>query len=186
MHEMIIQGKVTIKQGDKIIVKDAINHFVDAGLKGILSTMLFSRMGSSDSYWRLWAYSWNIYLGSDTATTTSTTMTSLVSPIGTAPGTPPDSKTISVKDGSADGVWEITYTATWNAGSVSGTVGELALYLKAPDKTDFRWEFLAVADYDPSEVMVSRLSSADGDFSSFIIDETKPLTVDWKVTFSFA
>jgi hypothetical protein len=77
----------------------------------------------------------------------------------------------------------VTYLATWNAGAISGTVGEIALYLRALDNATFQWQ--ASGNLQPSVVMASRLSSADLDFSSFVIDTTKPLTVEWKVQFSF-
>jgi len=184
MHEVRIVGLVTIKQGRKVVVRNVRNHFVDAGLKGILSTMIFKEVYAPSYYdryhWYLWANSWKIDLGSDTSTPTTPTMSNLVSPLGVAPS----SKTISTKDGSGDGIWEATYIATWDAGTVSGTVGELGLFMRAPDKTTFQWR-VEGGDYTPPVVMVSRLSSADGDFTEFTIDETKPLTVDWKVRFSF-
>ena len=179
-RSIVVEGYVVIKNGDKII--KAKNHFVDAGLRGILSTIIFAYVYPNYT-WNLWAHDWHIYLGSDTSTTTTATMTELQSPIGTAPGTPPDTKSIDVKDGSSDGVWEAIFIATWYAGSVPATtLGELALYMRAPANTTFRW---VTGNYSPDEVMVSRLSSADGDFSSFIIDDTKPLTVEWHVKFSF-
>jgi len=180
--QILIRGLVTIKQGNKIIVKEALNHWVDNGLKGILSTIISTY--AKGAIWYLWGNSWNIYLGSDTSTTTTPGMTSLVAPIGAAPGTAPNSKSITVTTDEANGIFKATFIATWNAGTVSGTVGELALYMKAPARTSFGWDVYP-NDYNPSVVMISRLSSADGDFSSFIIDETKPLTVEWTVQFSF-
>jgi len=178
-RSIVIEGYVIIKNGDKII--KAKNHFVDAGLKGLLSTIILMHTYNDCFFW---SDSWHIYLGSDTSTATVATMTELQSPIGTAPGTPPDTKSIDVKDGSSDGVWEAIYIATWNAGTLPATtLGEMALYMKAPTKITFQW---TCGNPEFSEVMVSRLSSADGDFSSFIIDDTKPLTVEWHVKFSFA
>lgn len=181
---ILVTGVVTVRQGDKVLIREAINHFVDAGLKGLISTLIVKcKSGDSSKYWHLWSYGWNIYLGSDVSTATITTMTALVSPIGTPPGTAPNSKDGTPRDGSADGDWYVTLTATWNAGTISGTLGELGLYMNAPDKSDFDWE--AYAEY-PAAVMVSRLSSTDLDFSSFVIDAGEPLTVEWKVKFTFA
>jgi len=182
---MLIRGLVTIRQGDRVIVKDIPNHFVDNGLKGLISQIINAGhdSGGSHTYHYLWANGWNMYLGSDTTTVTTTTMTALVSPIGTAPGTAPNSKSGSLKDGSADGIWNVVFLATWNPGTVSGTCGELGLYGKPPDNASFAWR--PTSTFNPTAVMFSRLSSADADFSSFVIDEGVPLTVEWKVQCSF-
>lgn len=189
MSRIAIKGYVTIRQGDKVLAKCVRNHFVDAGLKGIISTLIFANMyrTSSSPYtlWYNWYTDWNIYIGSDVVTPTNTGHTALTNPIGAAPGTAPNSKSASLKDGAADGIWNATYVATWNAGAVSGTLGEMALYMKAPDKTTFGWNLSAVT-YSPPVVMISRLSSADLNFSSFIIDEGVPLTVEWTVQLAFA
>lgn len=190
--QIVIRGFVTIKQGDKVLARAVINHFVDAGLKGIISTLIHKHLYSSGTgycEWELWYSSWSMYLGSDIATVTTTGMTALQSPIGAAPGTPPNSKSASTKDGGVggdnDGIWNVVFMATWDAGTVSGTLGELALYMRAPDKITFGWTETNET-YTPSVVMISRLSSADTDFSSFVIDEEKPLTVEWKVQLAFA
>ncbi len=184
LDEIKIEGRVSMRQGDKILCRDARNHFVDAGLKGIISQIIFSQFISTDYIYYHWSSAWHIYIGSDTTTPTVTTMTELQSPIGTAPGTAPDSKTItSIHDGSPDGDWYAIWQATWNPGSVSGTVGEAALYMRAPDRSTFRWD--VTYGYTPAEVMVSRVSSADTDFSSFVINTSLPLTVDWKIRWYF-
>jgi hypothetical protein len=187
MSRIAIKGYVTIRQGDKVLVKCARNHFVDAGLKGIISTLIHAWVYGTSfvGTWNAWYNSWNIYIGSDVDTPTNPGHTGLVAPIGAAPGTAPNSNSASLKSGAADGIWSVTYVATWNAGTVSGTLGEAALYMKAPDKTGFGWT-ISTTNYNPSVVMVSRLSSTDLDLSSFIIDEGVPLTVEWTVQFAFA
>jgi len=132
----------------------------------------------------LWANAFHCYIGEDTTTVTIPGHNALIDPIGASPGTPPNAMAIpSVHDGTADGDWYMLITATWNPGTVAGTLGEAALYMKAPDKTQFRWN--AEGGYNPAEVMISRLSSVL-DFSSFIIDNTKPLVVNWTIHFKFA
>lgn len=183
--EIIMWGEVTIRNGDRVF--KARNHFVDAGLKGLISTLIFADFNAeaASRYWYLFSNTWNIYIGSDTVTPTTTGMTALVSPIGAAPGTAPDSKNVpTIHDGSPDGDWYAIWSATWNAGTVSGTLGECALYMKSPDMITFGW--VIAGTYNPTVVMVSRMSAADGDFSSFVIDNTKPLVVDWTIHFTFA
>jgi len=186
LEEVKIEGRVTIRQGDEILVNNARNHFVDAGLKSIISIIMFNKIYNNSSVkYYLPSNSWNIYLGSNTTTPTVTTMTELMAPIGAAPGTPPNSKSItSIHDGTPDGDWYAIWQATWNPGTVSGTVGEAALYMKNSDKSTFQWE--PTYSYDPPVTMTSRVSSADGDFSSFIINTALPLTVDWKIRWYFS
>ncbi|GAJ23812.1 unnamed protein product, partial [marine sediment metagenome] len=130
-----IRGFVTIKQGDKVLIEKAVNHFVDAGLKGLISTIIGKHVqgySSKIGYWYLWQYEWQMYLGQDTALPTVHDMTEVQTPIGGAPGTPPDSKNVTVKNGGAggdaDGIYHVKYIATWNAGSLPAvTLGEAGL-----------------------------------------------------------
>jgi len=181
-----IRGFVTIKQGEKVVIKKTINHFVDAGLKGLISTIIAKNMSTTQSktaLWYLWQYGWQVYLGQDTTTPTTTGMTSLQDQIGGAP----NGRNITVKNGAADGIYHVKYIATWNAGTLpAATLGEAGLYLRAPDKTTFQWILAGTVTYNPSLVMVSRLSEADTDFSSFVIDDTEPLVAEWTVEMSFA
>jgi hypothetical protein len=179
--KILMWGEVTIRNGDKVI--KAENHFVDAGLKSIISPFLFQNIGASK--WYLPLNLWHIYIGSDTAVPTVTTHTELQSPIGAAPGTAPSSKIISViHDGTPDGDWYLTYSAVWNPGVVPAvTLGEAALYMRNADKSTYLW---SGAGYTPTETMTSRLSSADGDFGSIVIDDSKPLVIDWTIHFTFA
>jgi len=188
-----VQGIVTIRQGRKILCREVVNHFVDAGLKGLLSAIIWQYIRdtygyeATHSFWRLPANSWNIYVGNDTTIATTASTSALVDPIGAPPGTAPDVKGLSVHSGASDGDWYVILTGTWNVGSLPAeTLGEVALYMRAPDKTTFAWTVDSNTDYAPSSVMISRLSTADGDFGSFTIDTSKPLTVDWKVRFQFA
>jgi len=178
-----IQGSVSMAQGPKILVNNVHNHFVDAGLKGILGLLLSGRL----TYWhsfRFPSYNWNIYLGTDTEHVTTSTMNSLTAPIGDSPGTAPNLKSVpTVHDGGGDGKWYAVYQATWNAHTISGTVGEAALYMVDCLQTTFRWSTPNTTS--PTPHMFSRLSKADADFDSFIIDEDVPLVVEWKLGFCF-
>jgi len=189
-----IEGLVTVYQEDEkgnrtYLVKNAKNHWVNAGLKGLLSALIGKIVYANGSYAYIyfWSHEFKIYLGSDVSTTTTPGMTSLVSPIGTAPGTAPNSTWGTDIEQVATGVWRVTFVARWNAGTVSGTVGELALYLRPFTSTGVGWEKTIVSGtYTYPQAMVARLSVADGDFSSFIIDPNKSLTVQWEVRISFA
>jgi len=185
--KILIQGLVTVWQGEgkdkKIIFKNAENRWVDAGLKGLIALL------SGDyvylNTWDAWVRDWDMYLGSDTATATTHSMTALTSPIGAAPGTAPNAKSGAARSNPATGDWRTSVTAIWYAGTISGTVGEMAFYCK-PFGT--YWTFLWFRQLQsPSfpSAMVSRLSSADGDFGSFAIDISKSLTVQWEITITY-
>jgi hypothetical protein len=183
--DAFIDGLVSIHNGDLNLI-DVHNKFTNLGLLGILSCVGFGYVQYyNPSYWRLPSNTWSIYLGSNIASVTTPTMTALTSPIGSAPGTAPNTKTMSIKSGATDGIWEVTWTATWTAGLVSGVVGELGLYLTWSQQSAFRWNTYNT-DYNPGQMMGSRLSVADGEFTQFTLDNTKPLAIDWKIRFSFS
>lgn len=160
-----MEGFVEIWNG-KTHIK-AKNHFVDQMLSDLTSGFI----GNQDPVSGL-ASAWTIktggfmVLGTNTATVTTHGMSALTAPIGGAPGTKPDTQSFSNTNPSG-GVYRSIFTVVWNAGNISGTVGEIGLYLY-------------------NNTMKSRLSNADSDFTSFVIDDTVPLTIAWTIQFSFA
>lgn len=163
------------RDGEKIVNEEP-NKFVIGGLRHIC-TML--GIGVLDDYFG--TYNWDMYLGTDTTTSTAYGDSSLVSPIGTGDGTPPDDKSGGDNTEVSTGVWEAKYICTWYSGSVSGTVGEIALYLLTLDDRTFGDSYFSGTTYR----MTNRLSAADGEFSSFTIDESKSLTVEWRLRYEF-
>jgi len=122
-----------------------------------------------------------MYIGSDTSTATTVTMTSLVSPIGTAPGTGPNTNSYSGAYYSTSTTpVVITYNAIWNAGTVSGTLGEAGLYLS------INTGGLTNGATASSPGLASRLSAADGSFTAFTINTAAALTVTWTVSLVYA
>lgn len=187
--KMLIQGLVTIKQGDKILAYQAPNSWVDAGLRGLVSALIGDWVrGSSGTYSPgegAWAEKLNMYLGSDTATATVHGATALTTPIGNAPGTEPSTIAGDDLTNPSSGTFKTSITAEWYTGTVSGTVGELALYLKPWDDLNIGWRNVQHNNIPP-DTMASRLSNADGDFSSFVIDTGLSLTVEWEIQAVFA
>lgn len=184
-----IEGFVTIYQEDKngnrtYLVKNAKNHFVDGGLKGLLSMLLgeYISPAAGGQHFYAWVHQWKMYLGTDTVTATTHGMTQLVSPIGTAPGTEPASTWGTNRANPSSGVWNFKASAQWGAGAVSGTVGELGLYFRPFDKITYLW---TESTATKARVMVSRLSSADGDFTATGIDTSKTFTVEWEVRITY-
>jgi hypothetical protein len=190
VDELKLKGRVTIYQGEgdekEVIVNKAKNKWVDQGLKGLLSYLLgsFVRVNSGRAIY-CWAYDFKTYLGRNTTTTTTHNLTALIDPIGSAPGTAPNRVSGKDRTNPATGTWHTAYIAVWDAGTVSGTVGEVALYLRPFTNITAQWILGPTNDYTFPLAMVSRCSVADGDFSPFTIDPSKSLTVYWEVQISY-
>jgi len=192
MDSVRIRGFVTVWQEDgkgkrTYLVKGAKNHFVDAGLRGLLSALVGNYLFANESaIIRALSYTPKIYLGKDTGTPTTHGMTSLMDPIGTAPGTPPNSVSGSNITNPETGKWVCSYRAIWNPGVITEQVGEMALYLRPFTNITPNWSYTTSGTYTYSEKMVSRTSVADGDFDAFTPDPSKSLTVQWEVMVTYA
>jgi len=183
-----IRGTVKIENGEHIVI--GRNHWVGQGLETIGSYLICSHcyvasiQGYSGSYYGVMnsaSYSYNIYIGSDTTTATTVSMTGLVSPIGTAPGTAANSQSLGGTYYSTSTTpIVLTYQATWNAGTVSGTLGEAGLYMLVNSYN------LTNGANSSSLGLVSRLSVADGSFTAFTINTSAALTVTWTVNLTYA
>jgi hypothetical protein len=193
--KILIQGLVTVWQGEgrdkKILIRKAKNHWVDAGLKGLISALVCDYLRGAATityYYYFWAYAFTMYLGSNTTTPTTHAMTALTTPIGAAPGTPPNATSGTGRTNPASGTWKCAFQGVWYAGTVSGTVGEMALYLRPWDNITVGWniDLNATGNKTQNRVMTSRLSAADGDFSAFAIDTSKSLTVYWEIQVTYA
>lgn len=194
-----IFGEVSVYQHERdehyqdgdTIVDDAKNKFTDIGLKNLRSALCFA--GTNEVYHGYTFYGnarsfgpggLVIYLGTDESTGTTPGDTALQSPIGSAPGTEPDSMDGIVPSQPSPGEYKHGIVATWYSGSVSGTVGEIGLYHDNVRDLPYGW----VCDNEPcasNNGMTNRLSTADGEFSSFTIDESKSITVQWDIKSQF-
>ena len=183
---IVITGSVEITNGPKH-AGPYRNHFVDSALWALAYILLsnFTTYGTSGNYITTIEplYPQTMYLGTNTTVATFPNMSSLVAPIGTPPGTGPNNFTSSY--GSITNGYQVVYSATWNAGTVSGTIGEMALYGSAAT-TYYTGSPSVTATWGSSNVMLSRLSVADGDFSSFTINSSYPLVIVWTIQFLFA
>ena len=194
-----IKGFVTIWQGEgedkKILVKDAENSFVDAGLKNLVSALVGGYLSIYDNtsgapnpcYICGGAYNWNMYVGQDITTVTTHGMTALTTPIGTPPGTVATTKQGFDLTNPTSGTFRIKLVAVWHPGALSGTCGEAALYFGVFTDTTYQWaNDLSNTTYTYNAAMVTRLCHADGDFTGFSIDTAKSLTIEWRIEVSFA
>lgn len=83
----------------------------------------------------------------------------------------------------ASNTYRVAWTATWNSGTLSAiTVREIGLYLWLD--TTLR-TFGGLFDGTNARLF-SRLSSSDGDFTAFTVNTSVPLTIEWRLTFTFA
>jgi hypothetical protein len=174
-----IQGFVEIKNGDTHI--KGKNKFTQSILKHIMN---FLSCANNTSYvnMALGSFSYTMYIGTDTTIPTAYNTTVLTSPIGTSPGTGPNILSGSSTNPST-GIFKVIITATWNAGTVSGTVGEMALYLNTFDSLQgFGWNGQQT---QTGNRLASRLSVANGDFTAFAINPSNPLIISWTIQLSF-
>jgi len=119
-----------------------------------------------------------MYIGTDQSTQTKyNSPTSLVSPIGTAPGTAPNSISTAYSSPST-GVYKFVTTASWNAGTVTGTIGEIAMY--GYGTTTLGSVNMGYGSL-PTVQMLSRLSVADGEFSATTINVAQVTSVAWSI-----
>jgi len=181
---IVITGSVEITNGPKH-AGPYRNHFVNNALYALGYILM--------SNWNLGTYTGNyyniaplnpqtMYLGTNTTVATFPNMQGLVAPIGTPPGTGPNNWASSY--GSITNGYQVVYTATWNAGTVSGTIGEMALYGSATTGVMSGNQYQVT--WNSGSQMISRLSVADGDFSAFTINTSYPLVITWTIQFVFA
>jgi len=186
---IVITGKVEITNGPKH-AGPYRNHFVNNALQALGYTLLinfsYPNQGTNKTIYIAPLYPSTMYLGTNTTIPTFPNMTGLVAPIGPAPGTAPNS--FSPSGASITNGYQVTYSATWNPGTVSGTIGEMVLYgsVTTTYYTGTLGSLGSNLYMNSGNVMLSRLSVADGDFSSFTINASYPLIIVWTVQFLFA
>jgi hypothetical protein len=185
--EIRIQGFVDIWNGT--YHQRVKNHFVGTMLNqlinqiatntGIGSGFVPGAFGFGD--WSGIGESYMV-IGTDTSNHTVISTGGLSAPIGGATPTKPNTQsgsTQSLSNGAA-----VVLTSTWNAGTVTGTVGEIGIYGRSNGGAGL----VSFASYSYSagnSFFGSRLSVADGDFTAFAINTAAPLTINWTIQFTF-
>jgi hypothetical protein len=180
-----------VKVSDEILVYEGTKlkfaskgHIVNQGLIHMNNTLAASSANSLSGYKYLFSRDWTgrtysyMRLGTGGNVTTGS-VTGLTTPVGTGP----DSQAGATSSPSA-GTYRVSWTATWNAGSLTAiTVSELGLFLYLQTGLQsFGWN-----DFNGAgTALFSRLSSADGDFTAFVVNTSVPLTIEWRLTFTFA
>ncbi len=181
---IVIEGYVEITNGSNHIISK--NSIVDQGLLSLVNLYSVDRLNNSSNLpatgWS--SFSSSIRVGSDISTPTTRTTTALTNPIGAGIGTVPNSQGLSNSNIST-GVWQVTYSSKWNAGVLSGIIGELGLFLQIWTIAQGLQPAGGTAAAVTPNTLFSRLSSADGKFSSFIIDSSNPVIVSWILRFTY-
>jgi len=169
-----------VKKGTAKLLFASKGHIVSQGLVELVNLMALGALhGVSDVPSTGWGTGGRIRVGTGTGATTAS-MTDLVTPNVTNP-----SSVAGSTSNPTAGVYRISWTATWNTGVLTAvTVTELGLYLVL---------YLGLQTFGATPVsgptnlsFFSRLSSSDGDFTAFLVNIAVPLTVEWRLTFTFA
>jgi hypothetical protein len=178
-----VTDEILVYEGDKLKFASK-GHIVNQGLIHMINALAASTTNSSSGYKYLFSREWTgktysyMRLGTGGNVTTGS-VTGLTTPVGTGP----DSQAGATSSPSA-GTYRVSWTATWNAGSLTAiTVSEIGLFLYLQTGLQgFGW-----ADFNGAgTALFSRLSSADGDFTAFVVNTSVPLTIEWRLTFTFA
>ena len=183
---VIIEGIVEITNGDTHII--ARNSVVNQGLAALVSFLSVNALNAVST---VPAYTWttisnsSMRVGSDTITSTTAVTTLLSSPIGAGIGTAPNTQSIS-NSNPLGGQWQVTYTSTWNAGTVSGTLGEVGLFLHIWTAAQGLQPAGGTSQAPVGNTLFSRMAAADLKFTSFVINTSVPLAISWIIRFTFA
>jgi hypothetical protein len=162
-------GIVVIENGENKVI--GRNHWVGQGLETIGSYLIGGASNGAAS---------NIYIGSDTLIPTTVSLVGLISPIGSSPGTAPNIFNVSYSINLSSTIpATVVYNAVWNAGTVSGTLGEVGLYLKG-------YGGLSGSTYATNPGLGARMAAADGAFTPFVINTSVALNVSWFIRFVYS
>ena len=185
--KILITEQYFVKSGRKILFATK-GHIVNAGLMMLGNFFAINSLANASQSAYTPAYNWGsltsyIQLGTGGNSTTFST-TGLTTPVSTKANSQSGSFT-----NPSNGVFKVNFTATWNAGSLSAiTITEMGLWLNVFSGLTTMQTFGA----NPSELQTSqafffsRISSTDGDFTSFVVNTSVPLTITWTLTFQYA
>ena len=175
-----VTDEIRVYEGKKLRFASK-GHIVNQGLIHIINLLSPTALSYGSSLHGT-SYQWTskttyMRLGTGANVTQGTT-TGLTTPVATAP----DSQA-GVASSPGGGTYRLAWTATWNAGTLTAiTVTELGLFLDlVATLQGFGWTYSG-----GGTALFSRLSSADGDFTAFVVNTSVPLTVEWRLTFTFA
>ena len=185
--KILVTEQYVVKSGNKILFATK-GHIVNAGLMMLGNFFAIDNIASNSQSAYMPAHGWGsmatyIQLGTGGNSTTFST-TGLTTPVSTKANSQSGSFT-----NPSNGVFKVNYTATWNAGALSAiTVTEMGLWLNVFSNITTMQTFAGspVESQTATAFFFSRISSTDGDFTSFVINTSVPLTITWTLTFQYA
>ena len=182
---IVIEDEIRVYEGTKLKFKSK-GHIVNQGLICMVNMMSCLDIDSAPNSLPSYGYdtlTGNSFMRVGTgAVATGGATTDLTAPDATAP----DSQG-GIVSNPGGGQYRIAWTATWNAGSIAAlTVTELGLYLAMSNTIALLGFGASIVGALQTAEFFSRLSEADGDFVAFVINIGAPLTIEWRLTFSFA
>ncbi len=189
--------KEQVTDGTARLIMKSKGHIVNTGLIPIINFLACSQnyvqgLGTRNFLTGAPSASYgHIYLGTGGGVTGPTT-----SNLTIANTTLPSSQSGNTSNPTT-GSYRISYLATWNSGILTAiTVTEVGLWLCyyysnatydwSATLKSFGWAASSGNSVDLNPSFFSRLSVADGDFDSFVVNTAVPLTIEWRLTFSFA
>jgi len=182
-RRIVVKDEVLVYQGERLLFKSK-GHFVGQGFVGMVDLLGLGRHPNVSGFYEHlpsnnWGSRGTIKLGTGQGET-HPSMTTLVKEYATNPNSHSGQTT-----NPSVGVYAIAWIATWNAGALPAiTVYEMCLKLYLY-RTLYSFGELPTSGAPDANTMCSRLSAADGDFSPFTVNVAVPLTVEWRMTFSF-
>ena len=184
--EIRVKDEITCWQGDKLQFRTK-GHIVSYGLMLMVNYLSFAGTSSATAAYGM-MYSWYIRCGTGTGATGQATI-GLVTINSTAPNT-----MSGTNSNPSTGQYRIAWTATWNSGTLSAiTITEFGMWWNngfagsptVPSLTSFGSNYIYQSGGANTQ-FASRISSTDGDFTSFTVNTSVPLTLQWNLTFTFA
>lgn len=185
-----IMGKVTVKNGDKVIIVEEPNAIVRQGLRHVASTLMSSGVYLNAKDVRMiyfGSYAANILFGKNVAATVFTT-DALVTQIASNPSSGVQNST----EQAGTGNYRYTkYTANWNSGVLNGfltgaeKLSEIGLFLNLFDNLTAGWSLnlsSPASHYTYTNVLFSRISLGE---NAFVPDLYTPVLVEWEIGVDF-
>jgi len=175
---IIIEDEVLVWEGRKLLFKSR-GHIVNQGLTDLINWLACGTISATSAMpSNTFGTNGTIRVGVGTGVTVGT-MTSLVSEQATQA-----SSHSGATSSPSTGIYRVAWIATWNAGVLPAiTVTEIGLKLFL----DLAFRAFGAARGAPvANSLFSRLSDSDGDFTAFLVNTAVPLTIEWRLTYTFA
>jgi len=192
-RKIAINGYVTIKNGNKIIVDRGKNAIVRQGMRHIVGCMTYNRLrlyatGISGAYFYGAANAPYMRFGKGGLASTTQLMDTLVLEIPTAHNTFVNVGAISSKNGGNNIFTK--FVASWNAGVLNSQLigeqqlSELGIFFGLFDKfgAGEYMEDISSSTVNKPEILFSRFSLGD---AAFVPDSSKPVSVEWEFGWEF-